>query len=122
MLRSLFVEVRREGRQLIAKKVMIIKSSFPPPPTCPQHFQLALIDSNLCTLSKAESKYYCYNYQRKRMETSRTLLSNAILDLMYQLVGARWHILKRHRNISTKQFRSLRDAVSLLTLPKTGVA
>uniref|UniRef100_A0A8C2ZWW2 [histone H3]-trimethyl-L-lysine(27) demethylase n=1 Tax=Cyclopterus lumpus TaxID=8103 RepID=A0A8C2ZWW2_CYCLU len=30
-----------------------------------KHFQLALIDSNLCTLSKAESKYYCYNYQRK---------------------------------------------------------
>lgn len=26
-----------------------------------QHFQLALIDSKLCTLSKAESKYRCYN-------------------------------------------------------------
>uniref|UniRef100_I3KHC7 [histone H3]-trimethyl-L-lysine(27) demethylase n=1 Tax=Oreochromis niloticus TaxID=8128 RepID=I3KHC7_ORENI len=34
-----------------------------------KHFQLALIDSKLCTLSKAESKYRCYNSAKEAYES-----------------------------------------------------
>uniref|UniRef100_A0A8C2ZWF3 [histone H3]-trimethyl-L-lysine(27) demethylase n=1 Tax=Cyclopterus lumpus TaxID=8103 RepID=A0A8C2ZWF3_CYCLU len=43
-----------------------------------KHFQLALIDSNLCTLSKAESKYYCYNYQRKKYRAAKEAYENLL--------------------------------------------
>uniref|UniRef100_A0A665V317 [histone H3]-trimethyl-L-lysine(27) demethylase n=1 Tax=Echeneis naucrates TaxID=173247 RepID=A0A665V317_ECHNA len=36
-----------------------------------KHFQLALIDSNLCTLSKAESKYSYYNTRGKKHKAAK---------------------------------------------------
>ena len=57
------------------------------------------------------------------METSHTLvmvLGTTVLDLMHRLEAGR-HISKGQRNISTERI-FLSAAISLLTLPKTGVA
>lgn len=67
----------------------------------PQHFQLALIDSNLCTLSKAESKSFCIITNTSNLVTSHTC--NIVLDCMHQLV-VRLYILKGHTNVSTERF------------------
>uniref|UniRef100_A0A3Q0SLX3 [histone H3]-trimethyl-L-lysine(27) demethylase n=1 Tax=Amphilophus citrinellus TaxID=61819 RepID=A0A3Q0SLX3_AMPCI len=87
-----------------------------------KHFQLALIDSNPCTLSKAESKHLFYSFEYKRYRASKEAYESLLQteDLPAQVKATTLQQLGwMHHTVEQLGDRATRDSYAIQCLQKS---